>query len=172
MEQELTLTLIEPRPVTSQDVIDFNEAVPQRLGYTFVPVAVISEYSNIGNDFKEYFAIGTVVSPEAKPELWKILIKRVVYPGAKWEVVSETKILTNQEDVNTSDFDNKIFDIKPLGEDEPEKFYSKYPQLIGATKEPICLVIVGEIIGGKTFYLAKVTIMNAQLTSYYKLLPY
>lgn len=162
-----------PRMVSLQDVLDFNQACPQLLGgYTYTPFVVISENSNIGFEMKTYLVIGSRPIFDSKHELFIITIGKAVYPGAKWHVINKSKVIVNDELLKNLDFDYNDIHVKKLGNDEPNRFNEKYPTMIGVTKQPISHLLIGKKIGGKDFYIAKVTIMNVDMTSFYEILPY
>lgn len=169
MEQELTLTLIEPRLVTPQDVIDFKEAVPEK---NYIPLVVLSEVAIFGFETKTYLAVDLELHPGGKTELYYITIgRRVVHPAAKWALISKSKFILD-EFIKDLDFDYKEIHVRPLGENEPVEFYKKYPKKMGIEKTPLSTMLIGREIGGKEFYIVKVTIMDSHMTTYYELLKY
>ena len=167
MEQELQL--MDPRVVTPQDVKDFKEAVPEK---NYIPLVVLSEASIFGFETKTYLAVDIELHPGGETSLYAITIgRRVVHPEAKWSLVNKSKIILDDL-IKDLDFDYKEIHVRPLGENDTEDFYKKYPVVIGVKKTPLSMMLIGRQIGGKEFYIVKVTIMDSHMTSYYELLPY
>ena len=169
---ETNISTEVPRIITKQDYVDFNEALHSWIGYIYIPIAVISEHSNFGYETKTYLAVGRATVPHAKYELFIITIGKVVYPGDKWHVISINKVIINDELLKSLDFDYKDIHVKPLGDDEPSRFNSKYPPTDKTIKEPISHLLIGNQIGGKEFYLAKVTVKSCIISTFYTLLSY
>lgn len=169
MENDLLKVANEIRIVTPQDVIDFNEATQPNIGYTYTPVAVISEYNNIGTISKDYLVIGKVASPGATPEILILTIRKVVSPVAKWTKVNKVSVLMN-EDINLEDLAIDLIKFKSLNEEDLKSFELEYPSKLGVSQTPICKIHIGKEIGGYNFYLVKNTIISPPFTSNFTLL--